>query len=94
MLAEFLGPLFNDHGLQQRSEGGQDAKQEMAATSAVSTEERPLLYFIARSKSQILSTLKERGLHSGVSTRRQRSLGGPTRICPLQILYNVPSIPY
>lgn len=54
-----LGPLFNDHGFYQRSEGGHDAKQETAATSAGgSEEERAWSYLISRSKSQVLSTLR------------------------------------
>ena len=37
---EQLGPLFDDLGLHEESEGGHDAEEEMAATSVGSTKER------------------------------------------------------
>lgn len=46
---ELLGSLFDDLGLLEGSEGGQDAKWEMAATFIGSTqeEELPLAFLMA-----------------------------------------------
>ena len=48
---DLLGPLFNDLGLHQRSEGRHDAESQMATTSAGSAEEEQEPWFSIPTKS-------------------------------------------